>query len=51
MLGLSLDGILGSFKRIGGKRYYFWETTSQGYAIGNLPREMGNISYWKIEIN
>jgi hypothetical protein len=51
MLGLSLEGAIGSYKRLGGKRYYFWETTDKGFVLGELPREISNVNYWNIEIN
>ncbi len=51
MLGLNLNGIKGVYKKYEGKSYYFWETTSRGFGLGELPREMGQLSFWKIEIN
>ena len=51
MLGLNIPGANGSYKRYGNKKYYFWETTSTGFNLGDLPRETGNINFWTIEIN
>ena len=51
MLGLQLKNVQGAYKSVQGKRYYFWETTGKGFNIGQLPRGMGNLNYWKIEIN
>lgn len=51
MLGVDLPSTHGIYKRNGSKKYYFWETTSEGFRMGNLPRETGNINYWNIEIN
>jgi hypothetical protein len=31
-----------------GRKFYFWETTSTGWAPGMLPPEMNNIDYWTI---
>lgn len=51
MLGLNIPGGRGSYKRLGGKKYYFWETTSTGFRLGYLPKETGNTNFWDIEIN
>ena len=50
MLGLNIPGANGNYKRLGNKKYYFWETTSTGFNLGDLPRETGNINFWTIEI-
>lgn len=51
MLGLSLPQSRGVYKLYQGKKYYFWETTSYGNRLGELDQSMGNINYWKIELN
>ena len=51
ILGLNVQGAGGVFKSINGRRYYFWETTSKGFGIGQLPNETGMLNYWKIELN
>ena len=51
MLGLSVPGAVGVYKSMNGIKYYFWETTSKGYGIGQLPQENGVLNYWKIELN
>ena len=51
MLGLSLQGARGVYKYAGGRKYYFWETTSEGFRLGKLPPEMGNLAFWKVELN
>jgi hypothetical protein len=51
MLGLSVPGGVGAYKSLNGKRYYFWETTSKGFGIGQLPQENRVLNYWKIELN
>lgn len=51
MLGLNIQGANGVFKAMNGRRYYFWETTSKGFGIGELPNETGVLNYWKIELN
>jgi hypothetical protein len=51
ILGLSIPGARGAYKYHQGKKYYFWETTSFGNRLGELDRSIGNINYWKIEIN
>ena len=51
MLGLNIQGANGVFKAYYGRKYYFWETTSKGFGIGQLPKETGELNYWKIEIN
>jgi hypothetical protein len=51
MLGLSIPKSRGVYKLYQGKRYFFWETTSYGNRLGELDRSVGNINYWKIELN
>lgn len=51
MLGLDLPGASGMYKPYNGVRYYFWETTNKGFKIGEIPKENGNLNYWKIELN
>jgi hypothetical protein len=51
MLGLNVQGAMGTHKLLKGKRYYFWETTSKGFGLGQLPQENGSLNYWKIELN
>ena len=51
MLGLDLPGASGMYKPYNGVRYYFWETTNNGFKIGEIPKENGNLNYWKIELN
>ena len=51
MLGINVEGTNGVFKALNGRRYYFWETTSKGFGIGQLPNETGVLNYWKIQLN
>ena len=51
MLGVNIQGVNGVFKAYYGRKYYFWETTSKGFGIGQLPKETGELNYWKIELN
>ncbi len=51
MLGLNVRGANGVFKSMNGLRYYFWETTSKGFGVGQLPQGNGVLNYWKIELN
>jgi hypothetical protein len=51
ILGLNLSNQKGSFKLYQGKKYYFWETTSKGFKLGELPRENGNINFWNVVLN
>lgn len=51
ILGLNLPNQRGSFKLHQGRKYYFWETTSKGFKLGELPRENGNINYWNVVLN
>ena len=51
MLGLDLPGASGMYKPYNGVRYYFWETTSKGFKIGEIPKQNGNLNYWQIELN
>ncbi len=49
MLALNIPAY-GDYLEHRGKKYYFWETTAQGWAIGMLPPSTGNINYWKIAL-
>ena len=51
MLGLSQNSSWGAYKKYNDVKYYFWETTNEGYSLGKLPSEMGNLNFWQIEIN
>jgi hypothetical protein len=51
MLGLHLPNQNGAFKLHDGKKYYFWETTSIGYKLGELPRSNGNLNFWNVVLN
>jgi hypothetical protein len=51
MLGLSQNASWGAYKKHNDVKYYFWETTNEGYSLGKLPAEMGNLNFWQIEIN
>jgi hypothetical protein len=49
MLALNIPA-QGDYLRYEGKKYYFWETTATGWAIGMLPPESNNKNYWKIAL-
>jgi hypothetical protein len=51
MLGINLPGLVGAYKNHYGQKYYFWETTDQGFKPGYLASEFGNTNYWKIILN
>ncbi|GBD88982.1 hypothetical protein BMS3Abin03_02926 [bacterium BMS3Abin03] len=48
MLGIWISGN-GSYKILNGKKYYFLETTSPGWNIGELPPDFRNKRYWYID--
>lgn len=50
MLGIALPQQLGSFKRIQGKKYYFWELTAKNYQPGFLSQHNGNVNAWDLEL-
>lgn len=50
LLGLGLPAS-GVHKIIDGKRYYFWETTAEGYHLGQVPKEYRNTDYWDVLLN
>ncbi|MDP9078867.1 MAG: hypothetical protein M3O71_15670 [Bacteroidota bacterium] len=45
LLGLKLP-LPGSSKNIGTQRYVLWETTSKGFAPGQLSPQVDNMDYW-----
>lgn len=47
MLGVALPAS-GKYKDYQGQHYYFWETTAQGWNIGTLPPDMGQIKHWYV---
>ena len=51
MIGLAGEESTGIYKLHNGKRYYFWETTDNGFRLGVLPRKNGNTDYWNITLN
>jgi hypothetical protein len=51
MLGINLENGRGAFKVHSGKPYYFWETTSRGFNLGELPRGSRNINFWNVVLN
>ncbi len=40
----------GDYKSINGKKYYFWETTAQGWELGVLPPDNWDISKWYLAL-
>ena len=36
-VGVSLDGVTGSYYNHDGKKYYYLETTGEGWEIGDIP--------------
>ena len=48
LLGINIS-TRGDYKKLNGKKYYFLETTYPGWAVGNLPPEFRNKSYWIID--
>lgn len=51
MLGLDLPKTKGVYKFYQANKYYYWETTSKGFRLGHLPREMDNVRLWKVVLN
>lgn len=49
MLALDIPAA-GEHLKIGGKKYYFWETTATGWEPGIIPPGMGNVNYWNIAL-
>ena len=49
MLALNIPA-QGDYLKYAGKKYYFWETTAQGWSIGMLPPDTNNKNYWKIAL-
>lgn len=49
MIGINLP-TYGKYKIINGKKYYFWETTAQGWELGVLPPENWDISKWYLAL-
>lgn len=49
MLGVNLPSS-GKYKNYLGERYYFWETTSEGWELGNLSPEFSDTRYWSVEL-
>tara|TARA_Y100001968_G_C19401824_1_gene741442 strand:- start:874 stop:1746 length:873 start_codon:yes stop_codon:yes gene_type:complete len=50
VLGINLNVGGGDYLKYKGKRYYAWETTSEGWKAGNLPPEVSKMYYWNINI-
>jgi len=48
MLGINIS-TRGEYKMLGGKKYYFLETTYPGWTIGELPPDFRNKRFWFIE--
>ena len=46
ILGINLP-YKGVYKKIHGKRYYVWETTSKGFKPGMLPAKIADMRYWE----
>ncbi|WP_248724034.1 hypothetical protein [Seonamhaeicola sp. ML3] len=54
VLGISfgkIDRDLGVFKKYGQKKYYLWETTSMGFKVGKIPKEISDVRYWNMNLN
>ena len=49
MIGINLP-TYGKYKIINGKKYYFWETTAQGWELGVLPPDWWDISKWYLAL-
>jgi hypothetical protein len=47
MAGINLNAS-GTYKTLGGKKYYFVEATYPGWNIGDLPQEFGDPAKWSI---
>ena len=48
MLGIAINA-RGNFKSLGGKNYYFVETTYPGWGIGEIDPEMNDLSMWYVD--
>lgn len=49
MIGINIP-TYGKYKLINGKKYYFWETTANGWSVGVLPPDNWNISKWYLAL-
>jgi hypothetical protein len=49
ILGLNILST-GRYKSYLGKRYYTWETTSEGWMLGDLPPDVSNMSNWYVAL-
>ena len=49
ILGLNILSS-GRYKSYLGKRYYTWETTSEGWMLGDLPPDVSNMSNWYVAL-
>lgn len=45
MAGVNINA-RGTYKTYAGKRFYFMETTAEGWTLGRLPHDMNNLRYW-----
>lgn len=50
MLGVAIPSV-GKYKSHQGRKYYFWETTAQGWKPGILPPDMGTPKDWYVVVN
>lgn len=49
MIGINLPSY-GKYKLINGKKYFFWETTSDGWELGILPPKNWDINKWYLAL-
>lgn len=49
MIGINLPSY-GKYKLINGKKYFFWETTADGWELGILPPENWDINKWYLAL-
>jgi hypothetical protein len=40
----------GDYLTYNGKKYYFWETTAEGWKAGLMPPDFSNINKWEIAL-
>lgn len=53
MLGISFENPDYNliYKEHNGKKYYLWETTSENFNMGVIPKEINDVQYWNLNLN
>ena len=50
-VGVSISGVSGSYYTVDGRRYYYLETTGEGFEIGQIPRDFTETSAYIYPLN